>query len=232
MSDRPAGGGEFPSIAGVGAMAAPLPMRPPAEPGGRGKGGDLAAQLVRVLVNDMQSVVGVGSDDGVLLLDRQGVVHGKNRAAREMAEARFFMEGESGALLMSDRGQHKAFRTAFEQFWMQWPEELRVLMDKQTLLILRPAFDGATVVALVAVTIRHVQRRIDVPLEKLQSVLGVSPKQAELAKGIMRGLSPVEFAEETGCSVKTARFHLYALMHKVGCHSQIELGNYLIRTFG
>lgn len=192
--------------------------------------GDLATQLVHVLVNDMRNIVGLGSDDGVLLVDRVGVVHGMNRAARKMAEARFFIEGTSGVLVMGDRNKNKAFRAAFRQFCVDWPEELRVLMDKETLVILRPAFEDASVVSMVAVTVRHVQRRCDVPLDKFQRVLDLSPKQALVAQAVMRGMSPVEYAQESGCSVKTARFHLYQLMKKVGCHSQAELGNYLIRT--
>lgn len=195
------------------------------------RAGDLASQLVQVLVNDMRNSVGLGSDDAVLLLDRAGVVHGMNRAAKKMAEARFFIEGNSGGLVMSDRVRNKAFRAAFRQFCVDWPEELRVLADKETLVILRPAFEGASVVSMVAMTVRHVQRRSEVPIEKLQCVLNLSPKQALVAQAVMRGLGPSEYAQENGCSVKTARFHLYQLMKKVGCHSQVELGYYLIRTF-
>lgn len=195
-------------------------------------GNDLASQFVKVLVQDMQSVVGVGNDDAVLLMDRKGTVHAMNRAAKEMAGARFFVEGEAGSLVLADRLKQKAFRGAFRQFCDEWPDELRVLIDKETLVVLRPAFDGSAVVALVAVTVRQMQRRIEVPLDKMQHVLGVSPKQAHLAQAVMQGLGPVEYAKKNGCSVKTARFHLYGLMRRVGVHSQAELGNYLMRTFG
>jgi DNA-binding CsgD family transcriptional regulator len=192
----------------------------------------LALQLFRALDHEMKSFVGLGSDDAVLLMDRAGGVHGSNRAARKLAEARFFVASASGGLALAERAHEKVFRAAFRQFCLDWPEEMRVLIDNHTLLVLRPGVESSAVVALVAVTIRQIQKRFVVPLDKLQAVLEVSPKQAEVAQAVMRGLGPVEYAQETGCSVKTARFHLYGLMRKVGCHSQIELGNFLSRTFG
>jgi DNA-binding CsgD family transcriptional regulator len=84
---------------------------------------------------------------------------------------------------------------------------------------------------MVAVTVRMMDRRAEVTLQKVQAVLKVTPKQAEVARAVMQGLSPPEFAEKSGCSLKMARFHLYELMRKLGCRSQAELGTYLIRTF-
>lgn len=166
-----------------------------------------------------------------MLLDRGGKFHGRNRAAIKMVEDRFLNIDDMDRVALSDRTLQKFFRAACDRFWSDWPDELRVLLDNQTLVIFRPAFCGATVVALASVSIRRINLHMDVSVDKLQTVLGVSPKQAHLAQAVMRGLGPVEYATENKCSVKTARFHLYELMRKVGCHSQIELGNFLTRTF-
>lgn len=195
-------------------------------------GPDIASKLVGGFIRDMRGVVGAGSDDGVLLLDRDGIVQGANRAAKRMADNGHFAFGERDPLLLTDRQQQKPFRNAFARFCEEWPEEVRVLLDKQTVLVLRPAFDELSSVKMVAVTFRKVKRDIDVPIGQLQSILGLSLKQAEMAQAVMRGVSPVEFAQANRCSKKTARFHLYGLMRKVGVTTRYDLVNCLTRTFG
>jgi DNA-binding CsgD family transcriptional regulator len=196
------------------------------------QGADLASKLVGGFIRDLRGVVGAGSGDGVLLLDRDGVVQGANRAARDLADTGFFVLGEKMPLTLADRLQQKAYRSAFTRFCAEWPDEMRGLLDKQTILVLRPAFDEFSVLKLIAATFRKVRLDVAVPIERLQSIFGLSLKQAEMAQAVMRGLGPVEFAQEHGCSKKTARFHLYGLMRKIGARTRYDLVNCLTRTFG
>lgn len=187
----------------------------------------LASTLAWVLLYEIKSVVGLASDDAVILLDSAGKIHAMNRRAEELGEKRFFFVGRGGGLVLSSQIANRAYRKNLEVFFDNEPLQHRVLVGKEMLMIFRNAGKG---LGMATLTLRQVGHMV-VPVETLQSVLGVSPMQARIAQAVMRGLGPVEYAKENNCSVKAARFHLYELMRRLDVHSQGELLNFLVRAF-
>lgn len=181
--------------------------------------------FVFALLYEMKRTVGLVSDDAVILIDGMAKVHGMNRTAERLATSGFFFVGRTGGLKFSDRGPRMAFRKNLGRFFEDAPERLRVLVGKEVLMVFRQAAPG-----MATLTIRHIAPLV-VEVETVQKVLGVSPMQARVAQAVMRGLGPVEYAKESGCTVKTARFHLYQLMKRLDVHSQGALLNFLVRIF-
>jgi DNA-binding CsgD family transcriptional regulator len=66
----------------------------------------------------------------------------------------------------------------------------------------------------------------EVPQERIKA-LGLSPREAEMAVMIGRGLSNKEIAEQLFISPATVRTHIYNLYRKVGAGSRVELLNML-----
>ncbi|MFO8064944.1 MAG: helix-turn-helix transcriptional regulator, partial [Spirochaetia bacterium] len=63
-----------------------------------------------------------------------------------------------------------------------------------------------------------------VPRERIDA-LGLSPREAEMAVMIARGLANKEIADELHISPATVRTHIYNLYQKAGARSRIELLN-------
>jgi len=59
--------------------------------------------------------------------------------------------------------------------------------------------------------------------ELVGEILGLSPAEVRLALLLTSGKTVKDFAVLQGCTVNTARTHLTSLMHKTGCHRQVEL---------
>jgi DNA-binding CsgD family transcriptional regulator len=63
-----------------------------------------------------------------------------------------------------------------------------------------------------------------VPRERIEA-LGLSPREAEMAVMIARGLANKEIADELHISPATVRTHIYNLYQKAGARSRVELLN-------
>jgi hypothetical protein len=187
--------------------------------------------VAHLLVQELKNAVGAVSDDALLVVDDKCHIYASNAAAETCLSSGVFIRNDKGAFAFAfaKPSMTKAFRAGLEVYFSR-PSLLRILLDKETLVIYRPAFSQA--LPLAVVNIRHVSRQIDIPPAELQRMLGITKKQAHMALALMRGLGPIEYSSEYNCTLKAARFHLYGLMSRCECHTQAEVVSFLLRLFG
>lgn len=77
--------------------------------------------------------------------------------------------------------------------------------------------------ARVLVHMRDLARAVQAQADLLRSAFSFSPREAELATLLTRGLDLSEAAEELGVTRPTVRSQLAALFSKTGTHRQVEL---------
>jgi DNA-binding CsgD family transcriptional regulator len=65
--------------------------------------------------------------------------------------------------------------------------------------------------------------------EMLQQMYGMTPTEARVASGIIRGRNMEEIAEELAIEISTARSHLKRVFQKTDTHSQTDLVRLLMR---
>jgi DNA-binding CsgD family transcriptional regulator len=81
--------------------------------------------------------------------------------------------------------------------------------------------------------ILRLRGRVQPPsVEDIRTVLALSPREADVALGLVNGLSPEEIAKELEVSVDTIRWHLKNIYQRVGCSSQAELVRMLLSLVG
>ena len=80
------------------------------------------------------------------------------------------------------------------------------------------------------VLIHDPDRKIPTPAQMLADMFGLSPRGAELAAALAAGEELKDFAERTGISMNTVRFHLKGLFAAVGVRSQAALMRRLMRA--
>ena len=173
---------------------------------------------------------------GVALLDRSGGVLHANAALTGMAaegdgirlakdgvrlasrEARERLGAALGAALALGRGEDLA---APKSFAVGRPSGAPPYV-----LTLRPVFGGEADEApgAAAVLFVHDPRSGRATgTEGLRALFDLTPAEARLAEALMRGLSPVDHARDSGVSINTAYTHLRRLKDKAGAHRLPEL---------
>jgi DNA-binding NarL/FixJ family response regulator len=58
---------------------------------------------------------------------------------------------------------------------------------------------------------------------RLKEDLGLPPRQAEVLRGVLRGMGDKQVAGATGISVNTVRTHMTRLFRKFGANDRVEL---------
>jgi DNA-binding CsgD family transcriptional regulator len=66
-------------------------------------------------------------------------------------------------------------------------------------------------------------RVVQTPAAVLRTVLGLTPREAELAVALCAGSEPSGFAAAAGVSTNTVRFHLKSIYAKTGARGQADL---------
>ena len=69
-------------------------------------------------------------------------------------------------------------------------------------------------------------------VEDIRAVLGLSPREADVALGLAEGHSPEELAKNLRVTVDTVRWHLKNIYYHVGCSSQSELVRTVLSLVG
>lgn len=81
----------------------------------------------------------------------------------------------------------------------------------------------------VLVLITDPERELPISTHLIQSLYGLTPKEAELAKRLSAGMSPQQAGVALGMSYETARTHLKHIFDKMGVRRQSELAALIAR---
>lgn len=84
----------------------------------------------------------------------------------------------------------------------------------------------------LAVIVTASSRHVDLRVEDIRAATGMTPAEARLAKALVSGTSPNEYAEAAGISPNTVRRQLAAAFLKTETNKQSELVALLIRAVG
>jgi len=68
------------------------------------------------------------------------------------------------------------------------------------------------------------------PEDRVQAIFGLTPAEAKLAAALAMGLSPADYAKETGITENTARWTLKQIQAKTDCRRQADLVRLLMAT--
>ncbi len=171
---------------------------------------------------------------GLLLVDRDGLVHAANRAAERVLAARDGLRIEAGALTAADPADATRLRQAFqsgstEVFPLARPSGLRRYEVVVAPLPVEPTgLDADAPVAAVYVT--DPEAPLDTPDEAVQRLFGLTPAEAALATELTAGYSLAEAAERLGVTRETARSRLKQIFAKTETGRQAELVRLLLMS--
>ena len=65
--------------------------------------------------------------------------------------------------------------------------------------------------------------RVNQPTDQLKYLHGFTPREADIVKRLLQGMSTADIADELGIKRSTIRFHLKSIYAKTWTHSQVEL---------
>lgn len=82
----------------------------------------------------------------------------------------------------------------------------------------------------VALFVTDPDERVEIPVERLRRLYGLTPSEGRIAARLTAGLRPEEVALELGVQVNTIRMHLKRIFSKTGTGRQSELVGLLLRS--
>lgn len=173
---------------------------------------------------------------GVALLDEAGGVLHANAALTEMAARNDGIRLATDGVRLTAPGARERLASALAAalalgrgVGLAPPNSFtvdRISGGAPWVLTLRPVFgsEADEVPGAAAVLFVHdPQSRCGAGAEGLRALFDLTAAEARLAEALMRGLSPVEHARDTGVSVNTAYTHLRRLKDKAGANRLPEL---------
>jgi DNA-binding CsgD family transcriptional regulator len=180
----------------------------------------------------------------MLLVDEARGIWHRNAAAEDMLRQTDFLREQSGFLVCRDSKDNDAFTAALHQLKLRSPHRDNVpsrqavpLRDgdgRHSLLLVSAVLPeqcmgafGASPRALVIVHQPSLQRDTLDPLI-IAECFNLTPAEARVAIGVVKGASAKEIAKRHGVSPATVRSQLQRVFEKVGVDKQVELSHVLL----
>lgn len=180
---------------------------------------------------------------GVVFLSKESRAVHWNRMAEAILNQRDGLELRSGVLFASGHGDLAAFQKALRKACeadasMRYP--LPVLVQRKSLrrpyqILLAPLrkrfsqFIGMQTPVLIALLIDP-ERKPVAGSHLLETLYGLTPKEAVVAMKLAEGKSTEALAEELGMRYETARTHVRRILDKTGVSRQAELVRLVLTT--
>ncbi len=163
----------------------------------------------------------------VVLLERRICV--ANREAYRLIDGRGLRRTVDDELAATDAAVHGKLAAAIER--LERGERPRVALvvprpDGCLQMVLTqggPSLPDAIVVALA-----DAKAAPETDLEAYRSLYGLTPTESKVAAQLVLGRSPREIAEVLGVGVETTRTHVKHILHKMGCHRQVDVVRRLV----
>ncbi len=170
-------------------------------------------------------------EDAAFLIDEREFLYGHNGKGREMlSDSDGRVAVASGRLWFGEFGEHARFRTALQRS-LETDGEFRATLGSDLIAIFRqPAF-SASMVRLTAMVLRRVKEEVELSIDDVRRITGLSKAQARYAIAAMNGWTPESYARAQGLKLKNVRYALYGATMRLGLGGRAELIRYMLRTF-
>lgn len=179
---------------------------------------------------------------GIMVLDRNGLVLWTNRAAQTVLDAADGLGVHKGRLRAAARGDNRALarlvETTIAAPAAPVPGDGLLTVTRPSLrrpygLLVSPAAPGPLAfgrapAAIVILT--DPEQEAEARPSRLARLFDLTPREAALAALLMEGNGLHEIAEQLRLSRNTARQHLSQVFEKTGTHRQAELVRLLLRS--
>lgn len=171
-------------------------------------------------------------DDAAFLVDERGMLHGHNGRGGEMLtgpEGRLLIV-RHGRLAFADGGEQARFRQALQQSF-KVDGEFRATLNPDLVAIFRQPGLSASSVRLMAVALRKLRQEVELSVDDVRRVTGLTKNQARFAIAAMNGWTPESYAEAQGTKLRNVRYALYSATMRLGLAGRVELVRFMLRTF-
>lgn len=173
-------------------------------------------------------------DRGILVVDRSMNVLWMNSFAETELLSSPALKVVRSRLLMDDRESFEQFSNLVQSACLLSQSDkkrcgfmpLRIGDTSYAMTVLSSSvrasiFSDRTPVAVIVLQDPRLVSEPDIKI--LQGFFGFTPAEAKLARGISTGLSPKEYAEQSGLTLNTVRSTLKIVLMKAHCNKQAEL---------
>lgn len=173
----------------------------------------------------------VGDDPAFLLDDKAKIqcLNGRARALLSEGDGRV-VESAQGRLRFGDSGEEARFGVALHRS-LQVDGEFRATLGPDLVAIFRRPSLSASTVRLTAVGLRQLKQEVELSIEDVRRVSGLTKAQARCAIALMNGWTPESYARAKGTKLKNVKYALYGATQRLGLVGRAELVRYMLRTF-
>lgn len=191
-------------------------------------------------IEDRAAQVALGAFDGlkaaVVICDFDGCIVEATRAAESMLSRGDILTVQAGRLRPHDRTLEPALYGSIRAAARVRPQPqsstmvLRSLSGAAARLDINPLpmnKSPTSVRMLALVYIHHSARNDRLDLDLVCAAFGLTRVQAEVADGLLRGMSSAQIAAWRGVSIETIHTHVKSILAKTNCSRRAELPNLL-----
>lgn len=167
--------------------------------------------------------------------DRRGEVRAMTPAAQQLLDAGKYLRLCERQLHASSRFESQVLRQSIDRaaagIPLTGPSAATTLTVGQgtaqprllEVLPLPARTDGFSFEPRVLVVVKHAPQPRQCDRQRLQDAFGLTPSEAEVALGLMQGLSAADIARERRAALGTVRKQIRAVCEKMDCHRQGEI---------
>jgi len=160
-------------------------------------------------------------------------------AAVEAAKSQIFHAVLTDIYLEGDKNKEEGLKIATEFSKMGYPviimtsaadlEIARDGMNHGASYLLEKPFEIEKLISVLT-SVWEEPRGLQALLERFLDIHKLTPKEKEISRLLVKGLSNKEVASVTGNTEKTIKYHLTSIFEKCGVHSRTEMMNAIFPT--